>query len=68
MRVFKSVLDFYINSSIHVALAVCAMSWITLLQFDLDFDLNIIIFTLLPQLQVIILSSFSGLPDFIIGD
>src|SRR5690606_5495744 len=38
MKVFRHALDFYINSSIHVALAVCSMAWITLLKFDLPFD------------------------------
>ncbi|HLT33386.1 MAG TPA: hypothetical protein VKZ98_06310 [Aquaticitalea sp.] len=38
MKVFRHAFDFYINSSIHVALAVCSMAWITLLKFDLPFD------------------------------
>lgn len=38
MKVFKHTLDFYLNSSIHVGLAVFAMAWVTLLKFDLAFD------------------------------
>jgi hypothetical protein len=38
MRVLKFILDFYINSSVHVALAVYALTWITLLEFDLDYE------------------------------
>ena len=38
MKVLKYLLNFYINSSIHVALAVYALSWITLLELGLNYD------------------------------
>lgn len=38
MRIFKHLIDFYINSSIHVALAVFSLSWITLNAFDILYD------------------------------
>jgi hypothetical protein len=44
MRVLKSVFDFYINSSIHVALAIVAMSCITYLEFDVSIDRNLLCF------------------------
>ena len=44
MKIVKQLLDFYINSSIHVALAVYALSWITLLIFNLPYDENILYF------------------------
>ena len=44
MKIVKQLLDFYINSSIHVALSVYALSWITLLIFDLPYDENILYF------------------------
>ena len=44
MKIAKQLLDFYINSSIHVALSVYALSWITLLIFDLSYDENILYF------------------------
>jgi len=44
MKIAKQLLDFYINSSIHVALSVYALSWITLLIFDLPYDENILYF------------------------
>ncbi|UAB74402.1 hypothetical protein [Mesoflavibacter sp. SCSIO 43206] len=44
MKIVKQLLDFYINSSIHVALSVYALSWITLLIFDLSYDENILYF------------------------
>lgn len=44
MKVLKAVFDFYINSSIHVALAVYAFTWITLLQFQLNYNENVLYF------------------------
>lgn len=44
MRVLKQVFDFYINSSIHVALAVVAMTWVTLIQFELPYNKVILYF------------------------
>ncbi|WCO00994.1 UbiA prenyltransferase family protein [Psychroserpens ponticola] len=44
MRVLKSLFDFYINSSIHVALAIVAMSWITFLEFNVSMDVNLLVF------------------------
>lgn len=42
--ILKRLLDFYINASIHVALAVYAMTWITLIQFELPYDANVLYF------------------------
>ena len=39
MSAIKSIFNFYINSSIHVALAVCSLCAITFLINDLSFDL-----------------------------
>ncbi|MBC2846548.1 hypothetical protein H7F21_15695 [Winogradskyella flava] len=44
MMILKRLLDFYINASIHVALAVYAMTWITLIQFELPYDANVLYF------------------------
>lgn len=44
MKIVKQLLDFYLNSSIHVALSVYALSWITLLIFDLPYDEDILYF------------------------
>lgn len=38
MKRFKSLLNFYINSSIHVALAVFSMTYVTLLELQLPTD------------------------------
>ena len=46
MRILKSLLDFYINSSIHVGLSVYALTWITLNSFGVSYDENILYFNL----------------------
>lgn len=38
MHLLKQIFNFYIDSSIHVALAVFALSWITLLRFHIPYD------------------------------
>lgn len=42
MKGLKQVFDFYINSSIHVALAVVSLSWLTLLEFKVLMDTNLL--------------------------
>lgn len=44
MRRIKQLFDFYINASIHVALAVYALSWITLRYFNISYDENVLYF------------------------
>ena len=41
MKVLKSIFDFYINASIHVALAVYALLRITEIYFDLPYNQNL---------------------------
>jgi len=64
MRALKTVLDFYINSSIHVALAVYALSWITLLQFDIDYDGNVLYFSFFASITGYNFVKFFGLAKF----
>lgn len=44
MNGLKYLLNFHINSSIHVALAVYALTWITLLELGLKYDENVLYF------------------------
>ena len=64
MRLFRSVLDFYINSSIHVALAVCAMSCITMIQFDLNIDKDVLFFTFFATITGYNFVKFFGIAKF----
>jgi len=45
MRYLKRFFEFYLNSSIHVALAVYSLSWITLLNFNILYSESILYFT-----------------------
>lgn len=60
----KTIFDFYINSSIHVALAVSALSWITLLQFDIPYDENILSFTFFASITGYNFVKYFGLAKF----
>ncbi len=44
MRFFKQLVGFYINSSIHVALSVFSLSWITLLTLGLNYTEPVLYF------------------------
>ncbi|MDY2587439.1 UbiA prenyltransferase family protein [Winogradskyella aquimaris] len=44
MRVLNQIFNFYINSSIHVALAVMAMTWVTFIKFQLNHDFVVLPF------------------------
>lgn len=44
MQIFKRFFDFYINSSIHVSLAVVAMCWVTYLNLDISVNFKLLAF------------------------
>ena len=44
MRLLKQIIDFYIHSSIHVALAVFSMSFVTLIMFEFPFNSDLLLF------------------------
>ncbi|MFY0713859.1 hypothetical protein J1D01_09300 [Seonamhaeicola sp. NFXS20] len=44
MTLLKQFLNFYINSSIHVSLAVCSLTWVTLIEYEIPFDENLLFF------------------------
>ncbi|WP_139000643.1 hypothetical protein [Hyunsoonleella aestuarii] len=44
MRFLRKLFNFYINSSIHVALSVFSLAWITLLSFDLSYTESVLYF------------------------
>ncbi len=44
MITLKQILNFYINSSIHVALSVFSLSYITLLEFNISYDKPVLYF------------------------
>lgn len=44
MKALQNIFNFYINSSIHVALAVYALTWITLIEFDFEYNKALLYF------------------------
>lgn len=44
MTLLKQLFNFYINSSIHVALSVFSLTWITLIEYNLMYDENVLYF------------------------
>ena len=64
MKVLKSVFNFYINSSIHVALAVYAMTWVTLISFGLPYDENVLYFVFYATITAYNFIKYFGLAKF----
>lgn len=64
MKVLRQVLDFYINASIHVALAVVAMTWITYLKFSMPVDNDLLLFVFFASITGYNFVKFFGLAKF----
>lgn len=64
MKLLKALLRFYINSSIHVALAVFSMSWITLLEFGIAFDRNLLCFIFFASISGYNFVKYFGIAKF----
>lgn len=64
MSILKQIFDFYINSSIHVALAVYALSWITLKHFDVLYDENVLYFIFYATITGYNFVKYFGLAKF----
>ena len=64
MGLFKNVFDFYLNSSIHVALSVYALTWITLMTFQINYDENILYFNFFATITGYNFVKFFGLAKF----
>ena len=44
MEVLKRIFNFYLNSSIHVAIAAYSLAWVTLIELNLDYDKHLLCF------------------------
>ena len=44
MNVLKNIFNFYINSSVHVALAVVSLAAVSIVKFNLEYDYNLLAF------------------------
>jgi len=64
MRVFNKLLNFYINSSIHVALSVFSLTWITLIEFDFFYDKNLLFFVFFASITGYNFVKYFGIAKF----
>lgn len=64
MRKLQRLFEFYINSSIHVALTVVAFTIITYLSFDITIDFSIVIFVGLATISSYNFVKYFGLAKF----
>jgi hypothetical protein len=64
MQFLRRLFDFYINSSIHVALAVSGLVWVTLLNFNVGADLDFICFIFFATITSYNFVKYFGLAKF----
>lgn len=64
MESLKRILNFYINSSIHVALTVYALTWVTLIEFGLDYDKDVLYFVFFATISGYNFVKYFGIAKF----
>lgn len=64
VKVLRQVVNFYIHSSIHVALAVYSMAWITLMDFNIPYDANVLYFIFYASITGYNFVKFFGMARF----
>jgi len=64
MRILKQVFDFYINASVHVALSVYALTWITLKEFHVPYEESVLYFNFFATITGYNFVKYFGLAKF----
>jgi len=64
MHTFKHIFHFYLNSSIHVALAASALTWVTLIELDLGYDKNLLLFVFFASITGYNFVKYFGVAKF----
>ncbi|TBN01330.1 hypothetical protein EYD45_13050 [Hyunsoonleella flava] len=64
MSVLKQLFNFYINSSIHVALAVYALTYLTLVEFGISYDKPVLYFVFYATITGYNFVKYFGLAKF----
>ncbi|WP_303318185.1 hypothetical protein Q4Q34_11245 [Flavivirga abyssicola] len=64
MKFIKQLFNFYLNSSIHVALSVFSLTWITLIEFDISYDRNILYFVFYASITGYNFVKYFGIAKF----
>ena len=64
MQILKQVFKFYINSSIHVALSVVSLTWITLMDYGILCDKKLLFFVFFASISGYNFVKYSGMVNF----
>ncbi|MFC0604744.1 hypothetical protein [Winogradskyella pulchriflava] len=64
MNGLKHIFNFYLNSSIHVAFAVFAFTWVTLIQFKLGYDKSVLYFVFFATITGYNFVKYFGIAKF----
>ncbi|WP_298238480.1 hypothetical protein [uncultured Algibacter sp.] len=64
MKLIKQLFNFYINSSIHVALAVFSLTWITLLELGLEYNEPVLYFVFYASITGYNFVKYFGIAKF----
>ena len=64
MSVIKKLFNFYLNSSIHVALSVFSLTYITLLEFDFLFEADVLCFVFFASITGYNFVKYFGVAKF----
>ena len=64
MEVLKRIFNFYLNSSIHVALAACSLAWITLIELTIEYDKYLLSFIFFATITAYYFVKYFGIVKF----
>ncbi|MDO5978061.1 hypothetical protein [Flavivirga spongiicola] len=64
MGFVKQLFNFYLNSSVHVALSVFSLTWITLMEYDIPYDKNILYFVFYASITGYNFVKYFGIAKF----
>ncbi|MDB9720367.1 hypothetical protein OAA67_00670 [Winogradskyella sp.] len=64
MELLKRLFNFYLNSSIHVALSAFALTWVTLIEYDLEYKKNMLYFVFFASITGYNFVKYFGLAKF----
>ena len=64
MQILKQLLNFYINSSIHVAISVFSLTWITLLEYNIPYDADLLFFVFFASVSGYNFVKYFGIAKF----
>lgn len=64
MQILKRIFNFYLNSSIHVAFASVALTWVTFIELDFDYNKDLLCFVFFGTITGYNFVKYFGLAKF----